>query len=133
MNSRRFMTAAVASVSVVSFSACRARIAVSPTISGISPDTVTIGGGTAPLLTVRGRGFAERNTVHFGALRIPDVPRVSDSVMQFAVPTDDTFLPDRGPVPVTPLAAGRYELAISNSGGTSNAVVVTVLGARGAR
>ena len=114
-------------------SACHARAAVAPLISSVAPDTVTIGGGTAPLLTVRGRGFAARNTVHFGALRIPDVPRLSDSVMQFAVPTDDTFLPDRGPVPVTPLAAGRYELAIANAAGTSNSVVVTLLGGRGAR
>lgn len=119
------------------FTACHRRTAVAPVVApvvtAVTPDTVRVGDGAAPLLTVRGRGFAARNTVHFGALRIPDVPRTSDTLMQFAVPTDDTFLPDRGAAPVSPLAAGRYELRIANAHGTSNVVAVTLVNARGAR
>jgi len=124
---------ALALVSALPLAACHARAAASPLVSSVSPDTVQIGNGAMPLLTVRGHGFGERNIVHFGALRIPDVPRSSDSVMQFAVPIDDTFLPDRGAVPVTPLGAGRYDLRIANERGTSNAVTVTLVSRGGAR
>lgn len=113
--------------------ACHRRAAVVPVITAVAPDTVRLDTGAVPLLTVRGRGFAERNTVHFGALRIPAVPRTSDTLMQFAVPVDDTFLPDRGAVPVSPLAAGAYALRIANDDGTSNAVTVTLVHGRGAR
>lgn len=130
----RVLGAACTGAVALSLGACYARAGTSaPLIVVIAPDTVNIGGGAAPMLTIRGRGFAVRNTVHFGALRIPDVPRTSDSVMQFAVPTDDTFLPNRGPVPVTPLAAGRYEVRVENAAGTSNAVAVSLRSAQGAR
>ncbi|WP_461413178.1 hypothetical protein [Gemmatimonas sp.] len=130
----RALCAASVSAVALSLGACHARAGTSaPFIIAIVPDSVNIGGGAAPLLTVRGRGFAARNTVHFGALRIPDVSRTSDSIMQFAVPTDDTFLPNRGPAPVTPLAAGRYEVRVANAAGTSNAVAVMLRSAQGAR
>ena len=130
----RALYAATACAVALSLGACHARAGTSaPLIVAVAPDSVNIGGGAAPLLTVRGRGFAARNTVHFGALRIPDVPRTSDSIMQFAVPTDDTFLPNRGPAPVTPLASGKYEVRVVNAAGTSNAVVITLRSAQGAR
>lgn len=118
---------------VLALAACQRLSGAAPLLTAVSPDSVNIGGGNAPLLTVRGHGFAARNTVHFGALRVPDVPSTNDSTMQFSVPTDDTFLPNRGPVPVTPLAAGKYDVRIQNERGTSNAIVVTLVGGREAR
>lgn len=130
----RALCASCVGALALSLGACYARAGTSaPLIVAIAPDSVNIGGGAAPMITIRGRGFTARNTVHFGALRIPEVPSSSDSVMQFAVPTDDTFLPNRGPVPVTPLAAGRYDVRVANAGGTSNAVAVTLRSAQGAR
>jgi hypothetical protein len=112
--------------------ACHARSATVPLLTSLSPTQVSIAGGNAGTLTLKGRGFDSLNTVHFGALRIPGVPRTSDSVMQFAVPTDNSFLPDRGPAPVQPLANGRYDVRVQTARGTSNALMVT-LTAGGAR
>ena len=112
--------------------ACHARSATVPLLTSLSPTQVSIAGGNAGTLTLKGRGFDSLNTVHFGALRIPGVPRTSDSVMQFAVPTDNSFLPDRGPAPVQPLANGRYDVRVQTARGTSNALTVT-LTAGGAR
>jgi hypothetical protein len=112
--------------------ACHARSATVPLLTSLSPTQVSIAGGNAGTLTLKGRGFDSLNTVHFGALRIPGVPRTSDSVMQFAVPTDDTFLPNRGPAPVRALNAGSYDVRVETARGTSNALTVT-LAAGGAR
>lgn len=124
-----------AMVALLPLGACHTRGAASaaaPLLTSLSPTQVTVAGGNAGLLTLKGRGFDSLNTVHFGALRIPGVPRTNDSLMQFAVPTDNTFLPGRGPSPVQPLAGGRYDVRIETKGGVSNALPVT-LAAGGAR
>jgi hypothetical protein len=95
-------------------------------LASLSPTQVSIAGGSAGMLTLKGSGFDSLNTVHFGTLRIPGVPRTSDSVMQFAVPTDDTFLPNRGPAPVRALSAGAYEVRVETKRGVSNALPVTL-------
>ena len=129
-------TAKAAMMVLVPLTACHARGATSagapPLLTMLSPTQVSITGGNAGTLTLRGRGFDSLNTVYFGALRIPGVPRTNDSVMQFAVPTDNSFLPDRGPAPVQPLASGRYDVRVQTARGTSNALSVT-LSAGGAR
>lgn len=136
--SRRFakFTATAAVMVLVPLAACHARggagTSAPPLLTALSPTQVSITGGNAATLTLRGRGFDSLNTVHFGTLRIPGVPRTNDSVMQFAVPTDNAFLPDRGPAPVQPLASGRYEVRVQTARGTSNALSVT-LSAGGAR
>lgn len=113
-------------VVVLPLAACHARSTAAPLLTSLSPVQVNVAGGSAGTLTLRGRGFDSLNTVHFGALRIPGVPRTTDSVMQFAVPIDDTFLPGRGPAPVQPLAGGRYDVRIEARGGVSNALPVTL-------
>lgn len=130
----RAFSAAVPAVTmtVLLLGACHARGTSAPLLTSLSPEQVSVAGGSAGLLTLKGRGFDSLNTVHFGALRIPGVPRTSDSVMQFAVPTDNTFLPGRGPAPVQPLAGGRYDVRVEAKGGVSNALPVT-LTAGGAR
>jgi hypothetical protein len=85
------------------------------------------------MVTVHGRGFDSLNTVHFGRLRIPAVPRTNDSIMRFTIPADDTFLPNRGGAPVLPLASGTYDLRIETARGLSNALPVAVTAAQGAR
>jgi hypothetical protein len=126
MSWRTFMRDVPLLCAAFALTACHRQSGSAPLLSAVAPDIVNIGGGRVSMLTVRGHGFERTNTVHFGALRIPDVPRTNDSVMQFAVPTDDTFLPDRGPAPLKALGAGRYDLRIANRRGTSNAVVVTL-------
>lgn len=113
-------------VVLLPLAACHARSTAAPLLTSLSPVQVTVAGGSAGTLTLRGRGFDSLNTVHFGALRIPDVPSTNDSVMQFAVPTDNTFLPGRGPTPVQPLAGGRYDVRVEAKGGLSNALPVTL-------
>lgn len=120
-------TASTTFLLVASLAACHVRGTAAPLLTSVTPSQITLAGGNAGLITVKGRGFDSLNTVHFGALRIPGVPRTSDSVMQFAAPTDNTFLPDRGPSPVQPLASGAYELRIQNTRGTSNAMTVTLI------
>ena len=131
--SRQLSSAALTSaMALLTLAACHARSATVPLLTSLSPTQVSIAGGNAGTLTLKGRGFDSLNTVHFGALRIPGVPRTSDSVMQFAVPTDDTFLPNRGPSPVRALTAGSYDVRVETARGTSNALTVT-LTAGGAR
>lgn len=113
-------------VVLLPLAACHARSTAAPLLTSLSPVQVNVAGGSAGTLTLRGRGFDSLNTVHFGALRIPGVPRTNDSVMQFAVPTDNTFLPGRGPTPVQPLAGGRYDVRVEAKGGLSNALPVTL-------
>jgi hypothetical protein len=116
-------------VALLPLGACHTRGAArdaAPLLTSLSPVQVNVAGGSAGTLTLRGRGFDSLNTVHFGALRIPGVPSTNDSVMQFAVPIDDTFLPGRGPAPVQPLAGGRYDVRIEARGGVSNALPVTL-------
>lgn len=131
--SRRLSSAAITSaMALLTLAACHARSTSAPLLVSLSPVQVSVAGGNAGTLTLKGHGFDSLNTVHFGALRIPGVPRTSDSVMQFAVPTDDTFLPNHGPTPVQPLASGRYDVRVQTARGTSNALTVT-LTAGGAR
>lgn len=129
-------TMKAAALVLVPLAACHARGATResapPLLTAVTPTEVSIAGGNAAMLTLRGRGFDSLNTVQFGTLRIPAVPRTNDSVMQFAVPTDNTLLPDRGPAPVQPLASGRYDVRVQTARGTSNALSVT-LSAGGAR
>ncbi|WP_291276500.1 IPT/TIG domain-containing protein [Gemmatimonas sp.] len=113
--------------------ACHARPGGAPLLTSVTPTAVTLTGGAVAMLTVRGRGFDSLNTVHFGRLRVPGVPRTNDSTMRFAVPADDAFLPGRGGAPVLPLASGTYDLRVENASGTSNALAVTVTAAQGAR
>jgi hypothetical protein len=117
----------------VTFAACHAQPSGAPLLTRVTPGTVTLAGGTVSTVTVHGRSFDSLNVVHFGRLRVPSVPRTNDSTMRFSIPTDDTFLPNRGGAPVLPLSAGSYDLRVENARGTSNALVVIVTATQGAR
>ena len=93
-----------------------------PVLVSLAPATADVSGGKIVVVTARGTGFDSLNTVHFGRVRLMSVPRTSDSTLQFTVPTDDTFLVDRGASPVMPLPSGRYEVMIETARGKSNGV-----------
>ena len=80
------------------------------------------------MVVATGAGFDSLNTVHFGAVRLASVRRTSDSTLQFSVPLDDTFVPDRGERPVLPLAPGRYEVRVETARGVSNAKMFVLSG-----
>ncbi len=93
-----------------------------PVLASLAPAAADVSGGRVVVVTATGRGFDSLNTVHFGRVRLMRVPRTSDSTLQFTVPTDDTFLVDRGASPVMPLPSGRYEVRVETTRGTSNGV-----------
>lgn len=126
------MSAAVLAI-VTMAAACRTATPGGPLLTSVAPTQLSIGGGAAPTVTVRGHGFDKLNMVHFGKLRIPDVPSLNDSTMQFAVPTDDTFLPDRGPAPVQALASGTYDVRVQTARGTSNSLTISLTAVGAAR
>ena len=126
------VSAAVLAI-VTMAAACRTAAPGGPLLTSVAPTQLSIGGGAAPTVTVRGHGFDKLNTVHFGKLRIPDVPSLNDSTMQFAVPIDDTFLPDRGPAPVQALAGGTYEVRVQTARGTSNPLTISLTAVGAAR
>jgi IPT/TIG domain len=129
-NTGRKLTAVLAAIGLA---ACHAQSGSAPIITSVAPTTVNISNGMAVELTVHGAGFDSLNTVHFGRLVIPSVPRVNDSTVRFGVPVDDTFLTDRGPAPVQPLAGGPYDIWVETQRGRSNPLRITLVNDRGAR
>jgi hypothetical protein len=113
--------------------ACHAQSGSAPLLTSITPATANISNGMPVEVTVHGAGFDSLNTVHFGRLVIPSVPRLNDSTMRFGVPVDDTFLTDRGPAPVQPLASGPYDIRVETRRGRSNALRITLVNDTGAR
>lgn len=118
---------------LVALGACHAQSNGAPIITSLAPITADITSGNHVEVTVRGAGFDSLNTVHFGRLVIPSVPRTNDSTLRFGIPTDDTFLTDRGPAPVQPLAGGTYDVRVETRKGRSNALTMTVVNGRSAR
>ena len=123
----RVSSIATVALGALALTACHARGPAAPLLTAVSPTQLSLAGGQVGTLTVRGHGFDSLNTVHFGALRIPAVPRTNDTLMQFAVPTDDTFLPNRGPAPVRALSAGTYDVRVETARGVSNAMTITLV------
>lgn len=99
-----------------------------PMLASLAPDTGDVHDGKVMVVIARGAGFDSLNTVHFGRIRLMSVPRLTDSTLQFTVPTDDTFLPDRGARPIVALADGRYDVVVETGRGKSNAVPFTLTG-----
>ena len=105
--------------------ACHHRGA-SPALRGLSPAAADVGRGEIVEVVVTGQGFDSLNTVHFGPLRLQRVPRRSGTELRFTVPLDDVQQPNRGEAPPRPLASGLYDVRVSTSQGTSNALRFTL-------
>lgn len=112
--------------------ACATRTATpasAPVIVSLSPDQAMVANGAVVQVLVTGTGFDSLNTLHFGSLVIRGVPRTSPTTLRFTVPTDDTYLPNRGGAPLTPIAPGPYDVMLETTRGKSNVKVFTVRGA----
>ncbi|MGQ0767240.1 MAG: hypothetical protein ACT4OZ_16450 [Gemmatimonadota bacterium] len=107
-----------------------------PVIAGIQPETISLGRGAVPTLTVSGSGFAPgggltgfadgRNTVRVGRATIEGV--IADSTgrtMSFVLPLTYVDTAQRGrPASFVP---GVYPVQVSNAHGTSNALNLTMI------
>jgi hypothetical protein len=89
---------------------------------------VFVAQGAIVTVVVHGRGFAPgtpgHNTVRFGSMSISGVPASADGrELRLVIPDQ---MPSRGDAAPSPLEAGRYDMRIETSAGTSNAVSVKV-------
>jgi hypothetical protein len=99
-----------------------------PYIETVRPDSVMLAPGAVVEVVVRGRGFAPgtpgRNTIQFGDATITGVPASADGTeIRLVIPDR---VPLRGEAAPLPLEAGRYNLRVQTSAGTSNAVAMRV-------
>lgn len=126
-------------VLVAALSACHHRAGAAPaldtpTLDTLTPSAATVSQGEQVTVIVSGRHFDSLNTVRFGPIELRQVPRVSHtrtaSTLRFTVPVNDEQLPDRGGAPVRPLVSGRYDVQITTTRGTTNAVPFTLTNGR---
>ena len=97
------------------------RSSAEPFIEFIKPDSVMLASGAVVEVVVRGRGFAPgtpgRNTIQFAGVTITNVPASADGTEIRVVIPDR--VPVRGDAAPLPLEAGRYDLRVQTSAGTS--------------
>jgi hypothetical protein len=104
------------------------RAAADPHIDTVRPDSVMLAPGAVVEVVIRGRGFEAgapgRNTIQFGDATITNVPASADGTeIRLVIPER---VPVRGDAAPLPLEAGRYDLRVQTSAGTSNRVAVRV-------
>jgi len=104
------------------------RSAADPHIDTVRPDSVMLAPGAVVEVVIRGRGFEAgtpgRNTIQFGDATITNVPASADGTeIRLVIPER---VPVRGDAAPLPLEAGRYDLRVQTSAGTSNRVAVRV-------
>ena len=104
------------------------RSATDPHIDTVRPDSVMLAPGAVVEVVIRGRGFEAgtpgRNTIQFGDATITNVPATADGKeIRLVIPDR---VPVRGEAAPLPLEAGRYDLRVETSAGTSNRVSVRV-------
>lgn len=104
------------------------RSAADPHIDTVRPDSVMLAPGAVVQVIIRGRGFEAgtpgRNTIQFGDATITNVPASADGTeIRLVIPDR---VPLRGDAAPLPLDAGRYDLRVQTSVGTSNRVAVRV-------
>lgn len=104
------------------------RAPAGPHIDAVRPDSVMLADGAVVEVLVRGSGFEPgppgRNTIEFGNVSIPDVPASADGrEIRLVIPDR---VPSGGEAAPLPLDAGRYDVRVRTSAGTSNAVSVRV-------
>lgn len=119
---------AVAVLALCAACAVVRRATAGPYVDSVRPDSVMLAPGAVLEVVVRGRGFAPgtpgRNTIQFGDATITDVPASADGREIHVVIPDR--VPVRGDAAPLPLEAGRYDLRVQTSAGTSNGVSVRV-------
>jgi hypothetical protein len=104
------------------------RGAAEPFIEAVRPDSVVLVPGAVVEVVVHGHGFAPgapgRNTIQFGDATITNVPASTDGTeIRLVIPDR---VPLRGEAAPLPLEAGRYDLRVQTTSGTSNSVSVRV-------
>jgi hypothetical protein len=104
------------------------RSSLEPYIETVRPDSVMLAPGAVVEVVVRGRGFVPgtpgRNTIQLGEATITGVPASADGrEIRVVIPDRVALGGDAAPLP---LEAGRYNLRVRTSAGTSNAVAVRI-------
>jgi hypothetical protein len=104
------------------------RGAADPHIDTVRPDSVMLAPGAVVEVVVHGHGFTPgapgRNTIQFGDATITNVPASTDGTeIRLMIPDR---VPLRGEAAPLPLEAGRYNLRVQTTSGTSNSVSVRV-------
>jgi hypothetical protein len=99
-----------------------------PVIESARPDSLVLPYGGVVEVTLFGTGFTPgkpgQNTVHFDGTALKLVPASSDGrQIVFAVPD---MINRGGGAPPSALRAGRYDVSVETTSGTSNAVTVRV-------
>ena len=102
--------------------------AADPYIETVRPDSVLLAPGAVVEVILHGRGFTPgppgRNTIQFGDATITNVPASADGTeIRLTIPDR---VPLRGEAAPLPLEAGRYNLRVQTTSGTSNAVSVRI-------
>ncbi|MEP7344155.1 MAG: hypothetical protein ABI877_02755 [Gemmatimonadaceae bacterium] len=147
MTGNRTTTACVAAVIAVTQTACgtrtragegaeAARSSAPPTLVRVAPDTIDIGQGAIPTLSLTGRDFVPGgqggfgtgggNVVRVGALQLTGIPADSaGTTIRFMLPLryNDSTLSNR-PAAFIP---GQYPVSVTTPRGTSNALTLTMI------
>jgi hypothetical protein len=104
-------------------------VAVSPPVlESVRPDSVLLPYGGIAEVTLAGSGFIPgqpgKNTVHFNSAAFPSVAASQDGRrIVFNIPD---VVSRGGGAPPSRLVAGKYELTVETSSGTSNSIAVRV-------
>lgn len=96
-----------------------------PVVDSISPRAAEVGAESVTDLVLYGKGFAPAdNIVVFDGVEITGLlSEGRGTIVRFAAPT---WIPARGNTPGHRVQAGRVQVRLKHSGGTSNAVAFTV-------
>jgi hypothetical protein len=99
--------------------------AETPHIDSLSPPRAKVtGAGGLVSVTIHGSGFrAEGNVVLFAGTEIAQLPSTDGTSLHLVLPS---ALPATGEVPPRMIGAGRYELRVRTSAGTSNPTELTL-------
>jgi hypothetical protein len=96
-----------------------------PHIDSLTPAVAKLSGpGGLVAVTIHGSGFrAEGNTVLFAGVEIAQLPSADGTSLHLVLPST---LPAAGEVPPRRIGAGRYEVRVRTSTGTSNPTELTL-------
>ncbi|MFN8667979.1 MAG: hypothetical protein U0164_12450 [Gemmatimonadaceae bacterium] len=131
-------TGTMTATDTASQSPSAASSAVAPTLSRLTPDTIRLGRGEAPTLTLTGSGFVAGHTggsggfavggnaIHVGRATFDMIP--ADSAgrsIRFAMPLTYTDTAARGRP--SSFAPGTFSVSVTTPNGTSNALSLVMI------
>lgn len=100
-----------------------------PALERLRPDTISLGQGAIPTLTLSGRGFASApatNIVRVGPAAVDGVSATADgTTLQVVLPLAYTDTASRGRP--TAFRPGRYAVTVETPTGTTNALTLTMV------